>query len=228
MAAFVIWNADSGLTPPRALLKVMLPVPGVKVKLRAVASLLTVPARMMAPPPEFMVMLLVKVVLEASWIFPVDVRFAWRVVVGDPVCVCVRELAEMIGLEMVKAPPLASVIAPPAVVVTVLLKVNAPDVVSAIGPATAMLALARMLAALLTVKALKGVDDPTPCRLTFPVPAVKASGKAPLTPDENVISPTPEPVFNELIPFNVTVDAKLMLSFVVVIVPPNKTAPAPL
>lgn len=82
--AFVIWKAASGLTPPIAPLKVIFPTPGVKVRLRAVASLLKVPPSMIAPPPEFRVMLLVNVVLEASWILPLVVKFPLSVVVGDP------------------------------------------------------------------------------------------------------------------------------------------------
>ena len=111
---------------------------------------------------------------------PIDVRFAWRIVVGVPVWVWVIVLAAIIGLLIVKAPPLASVIEPPAVVVTVLLKVKAPAVLRAIGPAAAMLELAKMLAALLIVKAAKGVEDPIePWKSTAPVPAVKFSWKAP-------------------------------------------------
>src|SRR5690242_4448839 len=135
----------------------------------------------------------------------------------------------MIGLEMLKAPPFASVIEPPAVVVTELLKVKAPVVVSAIGPAIVRLEFAKILAALLTVKDVKEAPDPIdPCKLTFPVPAAKVSGKAPLIVDEKVMSPAPEFVFNELIPVRFTDEAKLILSFVVVIVSPSSTLPEPL
>lgn len=84
-AAFVIWNAASGLTPPKAPFKAMLPVPGVNVRLRAVASLSIAPPKRIEPPPEFMTTLAVKVVSEASSILPLVVRFAFKVVVGDPV-----------------------------------------------------------------------------------------------------------------------------------------------
>lgn len=81
---FVIRNISSGLDAPKAPLSVISPIPDVKVRSRGVASLSTVPLRVIEPPPEFMTTSLVKVILEASWIGPLVVRFALSVVVGAP------------------------------------------------------------------------------------------------------------------------------------------------
>lgn len=136
----------------------------------------------------------------------------------------------MIGLVIVKVPPFVNAIVPePVVVVTAPLSVKAPAVVKAIGPATAMLEFAEMLAALLTVNAVKDVANPTdPCKLTVPVPAARVIANGPWINEEKVILPAPELVFKEASPLSVTAEAKLMLSFVVVIDPPKETAPAPL
>ncbi len=61
----------------------------------------------------------------------------------------------------------------------------------------------------------------------LPVPAVNVSPKAPSTEASKVIVPAPAPVFKAEVAVSVKGDAKLIASFVVVIVPPKEVLPVP-
>jgi len=233
-----------GTTPPRALLNVIAPAPAVNVRLKLP---LTVPNRLMAPPPLFKKTEVERVIGEPNWSVPTLETFAPRVIAPPPLCV--KAPAEEIAEEIVADPVLTIAMGPLFVDVSVpfpksvpvfklipllvVVKRGADTVVSPVtvdekGPLTLTDWPIVKFPPLEMVKPVKGVTWPTePLKLIFPAPAAKVNKFAPLIVLLKVIAAPVPPVFRERLPVKFTGEEKLIASFVVVIEPPIETEPVP-
>jgi hypothetical protein len=222
---------------------VKLPAPAVKVRSKSPATVLE---RVRAPPPELRAMAWVMVIGEAKERVPVVLTSEPSVTVPAPVCV--KLVLEVTGAvePMVNVPLFVIAIDPPCDVTALLKLIATPlilmDVASRVplmvvvpvdesiekGPEWTIPELMRTLFALTISNPAGGVVCPTALeKVTFPVPAVSWSVKAPSMVPERVIFPGPDPVFIEEAAVSCIAEAKLTASFVVVIELPKWTGPAP-